>query len=88
MEHAFRDVAKEPLSAAEIRDLLTTLGKTPTEMARRRYPAWKARGLEGADDAVILAAMAEHPGLLERPIAVRGDRAILARPPERVRELL
>ena len=44
--------------------------------------------LDDADDEQLLAAIVQHPILLERPIVVRGDRAVIARPPERVLELL
>lgn len=86
MEFEFRDYTKEPLSEAEIRGLLDRLGMSPAEAARRRDPAWKA--LDPHDDEAIVAAMAGRPGLLERPIVVRGDRAVIARPSERLRSLL
>jgi arsenate reductase len=40
------------------------------------------------DDDAVIAALEAHPDLLQRPIVVRGDRAVLARPPEKVLELL
>lgn len=88
MEFELRDYVEEPLSESEIRALLGTLGMRPGDALRTRDPAWRRLHLDRADDDAVVAAMAERPGLLERPIAVRGDRAIVARPPERVRELL
>jgi len=86
---AERRYLDEPLSLAELRDLAQRLGRPAREWARRGEDAWRAAGLgeEPGDDAV-LAAMAAHPVLIERPIAVRGRRAVVGRPPERVLDLL
>ncbi|MEP9403239.1 arsenate reductase (glutaredoxin) [Sphingomonas sp. VNH70] len=48
----------------------------------------EAKPLAGADDATILAAMAAHPILIERPIVVTDRGVVIARPPERVRDIL
>ena len=71
---------KTPLSAAKIRDLLKKLGKKPLEIIRTKEAAFKEnyQGKELTDEAWI-AAMVEHPILIERPIIVRGDRAWIAR---------
>ncbi len=79
------------LDEATIRGLLAKSGLRPREILRVREPLVAQLGLlegEGADDDELIAAMAEHPQLMQRPIAVRGDRALLARPVERVLELL
>jgi arsenate reductase len=57
---------------------------------RPRERAYKDLGLgrPGIKDGEILNAIAKHPELLERPLVEKGDRALLARPAERVRELL
>ena len=62
----------------------------PRELLRSRDPAFKALGLKDSSvsDDTILDAMASHPGLIQRPIGLRGDRVVLGRPPERVLELL
>ena len=65
-------------------------GVPARELFRAREPAYAELGLGerevGDDEALDL--MAEHPQLLQRPVVVRGDRAVLARPIERVDELL
>jgi arsenate reductase len=84
---AFRErrYLEDPLSPAELAELAERLGP-PRAWARRGEPAWTLAG--DAGDAEILAAMAAHPVLVERPILVRGRRAVVGRPPERVLELL
>jgi arsenate reductase (glutaredoxin) len=79
----------EPLSAAELVDLRKRLARPAIEWVRRGEPEFKASGL-GPDskDKDVLAAIAAHPILLERPIAVRGTRAALGRPPADVLALL
>jgi len=79
------------LDEQEIRDLLRKSGLGPRDVLRVREPLVGELGLlegDGASDDELIAAMAAHPKLLQRPIAVRGDRALLARPVERVLELL
>lgn len=76
----------DPLSATEIRELLGKAGLRPRDVVRTKEPG--ARQLPLDDDEAVLAALEAHPELMQRPIVVRGERAILARPPERVLELL
>jgi arsenate reductase len=60
------------------------------ELLRSHEPIYKELGLadgEHGDDELV-ALMVEHPDLVQRPIVQRGDRAVLARPPEKVLELL
>ena len=81
----------EGIDEATIRDLLRKAAIGPREALRVREPLVAELGLldaERVDDDELIALMAEHPELLQRPIIVRGDRAVLARPVERVLELL
>ena len=80
---------KEPPTRAELATLRRKLGLAPSEWIRKNESEYKAAGLDAksAEDKV-LDAMAKHPILIERPIIVRGDRAVVGRPPERVLELL
>ena len=69
--------------------LLRKLGMSAGQLVRRGEEAYKASGLNaGSTDDEIIAAMAAHPKLIERPIVVRGERAVLGRPPENVLELI
>jgi arsenate reductase len=76
----------EPLPEDAIRELVRKTGLPARELLRKKEPG-ASELLEASDDEVI-AAMVETPALLERPVVERGDRAVLARPPERVLELL
>ena len=60
----------------------------PRQMMRKGEPPYSELGLAGADDDALFDAMAAHPILIERPIVIVGDRAVVARPPERLLELL
>jgi arsenate reductase len=79
----------EPLGPPELEELRRRLGLAPAEWIRRGEPAYREAGLSASSsEAELLAAMARHPILIERPIFVRGSRAVVGRPPERVLELL
>jgi len=73
------------LTEPEIRDLLAKAGISAAEALRMREPG--ARELKGESNEVIIAAMVDRPALLQRPVVVNGDRAVLARPIERVLEI-
>jgi arsenate reductase (glutaredoxin) len=76
-------------SREELERVLAMLGADdPRAIARTGEPEWKELGLDGASSDEILDAMITHPILIERPIVIRGDRAVIGRPPENVLELL
>jgi arsenate reductase (glutaredoxin) len=80
----------DPLPEEKIRDLLRKAGVGPRELLRTKEPEYRELGLDSNEvsDDELIAAMVEHPQLLQRPLVERGDRAVLARPPERVLEIL
>jgi arsenate reductase len=90
VELPVREYLDDPLSVDELRRIVGLLGgMRPIEIVRRAEAEYAALGLSDATpDEEVLRAMAEHPILIERPILVRGDRAVVGRPPELVRELL
>jgi arsenate reductase (glutaredoxin) len=78
-----------PPTVAELRRLMGLLGiDDPRRMMRTGEPEYAELRLEEASPAELLEAITKHPNLLERPIFVVGDRAVVARPPERLHELL
>ncbi|MCR9186438.1 MAG: arsenate reductase (glutaredoxin) [Halieaceae bacterium] len=80
---------EQPLSAAALKRLLKTLAVPASGLIRRGEPEFKTAGLHAASsEAELLAAMAAHPKLMERPVVVRGEQAVIGRPPENVLALL
>ena len=77
-------------SIADLRDLLRMLGSGARSILRSGEPEYAQLGLDdpALDDEALIAAMHAPPRLIERPIFVRGQRAVVGRPPERVLELL
>lgn len=79
-----------PPSPAELRELLRMLGVGARGLLRTGEAEYAALGLNDpslGEDALI-AAMAAHPKLIERPVFVHGGRAVIGRPPEKVLDLL
>ena len=80
---------KSPPTTAEVDSILKKLKLEPLEAMRRKEVVYSELGLNGdtsREDAI--RAMAENPILIERPIVVRGRKAIIGRPPENVNNLL
>ena len=76
--------------AATLKTLLKKLGFTRAhDLVRNKEADYKTASLsaDSSDDAVI-AAMVQYPKLIERPIVVRGDKAVLGRPPENALQLM
>ncbi len=69
-----------------LRELTRKLNMSVRDILRTDEPM--ARSVESATDEELLQLMVENPDLIQRPIVVRGDRAILARPPENVKKIL
>jgi arsenate reductase len=60
----------------------------PRAMMRTGEPIYRELGLADREGDELVAAMVEHPILVERPIVIRGDHAVIARPPEKLLDLL
>ncbi|MFN2606701.1 MAG: ArsC/Spx/MgsR family protein [Acidimicrobiales bacterium] len=76
-------------SRADLERVLGLLGTDdPRAIMREKEPVYAELGLATAERDALLDAMAAHPILIQRPIVIRGHRAVVARPPDRVLELL
>lgn len=76
-------------SRSDLEDVLRKLGTDdPRHIVREKEPVYAELGLDGADRDQLLDAMVANPILIQRPIVIHGDRAVVARPPERLLEIL
>ena len=80
----------EPLGEAKLRELIEKMGVSPRELLRKNEAAYRELELEGRElgDEEIIRLLVARPDLLQRPIVERGARAVLARPADRLRQLL
>jgi arsenate reductase len=76
-------------SASEIKDIIKLLGITPIQLIRKGEAIWKDnyKGKDMSDNEIV-DAMAEHPKLIERPIIINGDKAVIGRPPELILNII
>jgi arsenate reductase len=79
-----------PPSHAELDRILGLLGLEPRELMRHKEAEYTELGLDdpALSRAALIEAMVQHPRLIERPIVIRGTRAVIGRPPEKVLEIL
>jgi arsenate reductase len=84
------DYYVDPIPKQKLLDLLRKMRMSPRELLRTREPIYKTLRLgerELTDDEIV-NLMVEHPDLIQRPIVEKGARAILARPADRLKEIL
>ena len=80
---------KTPPTAAELEAILAKLGIRPEALVRKGEDIYRKRYAgRSLTDAQWIEAMVKHPILIERPIVVKGDRAVIGRPPDNVLTLL
>ena len=88
-EGLFQAMPMDERTRADIERVMGLLGTDdPRSILRTKESVYRELGLADADRDQLLDAMAANPILIERPIVIRGDRAVVARPPDRVLELL
>ena len=84
------DYYTDPIPAAKLRQLLKKMGIGPRDLLRTKDDIYRKLELAKRDlgDDDLIDLMVRHPDLIQRPIVEKGSRAILARPAERLKEIL
>ncbi|RXJ45899.1 arsenate reductase (glutaredoxin) [Gelidibacter gilvus] len=77
------------LSIEKLKELITLLKIQPIELVRTNEAIWK-ENFKNSDltDDELIAAMAKHPKLIERPIVINGNKAVIGRPPQKILKIL
>jgi len=91
VEYELVEYLKKPPTKAELEHIVDLIEDPPGDLVRRKDPKFKALDLDPTgyrDKASVVALLVDHPELMERPVVVAGDRAVIGRPTERVQELL
>lgn len=83
------DYLKNPPSVKELEDIIKKLGIKPEELLRKNEEVFKSnfKG-KSLSDQEWIKVLASNPILMERPVVIRGQKAVIGRPPEKVYELL
>lgn len=83
------DYVSNPLSEKELQEIITILGITPIDLIRKNEAIWKS-DFKGKELSVqeLIAAMAAHPKLIERPIVIHKNKGVIGRPNERILDIL
>lgn len=81
---------KNPLSRTDFERFLTLLPNPAADLVRKdkRFKALELNEADYTTPETVIAVLLEHPELMQRPVIIRGQRAVLARPGEMVEELL
>lgn len=83
------DYQNNPPTVKELKEILDMLGFTPIQLVRKNEAIWKENYKNRTlTDKEVIAAMCENPKLIERPIVIKGNKAVLGRPPENIQKLL
>lgn len=90
IEPTIVEYLEEPLSKSELKNLLKLLGLGPRDLLRTNEPEYKSLSLadKNLKDEDIIDVIVKNPRLLERPIVVKGKKAVLGRPTENILKLL
>ena len=85
---AIRLYLEDKPNEADLRDVLAKLGVSASDILRKGEDAYKAHFKGITDEATLISLLTQHPKVIERPIIIKGDRAVIGRPPEAALTLL
>ena len=88
IEFEVKEYLKNPPTLQELKEILSKLGMKPSELIRSKEAIYKELNLKDASEDVLLEAMVNNPKLIERPIIVNEDKAVVARPLENIEKVL
>ncbi|KAF9658171.1 arsenate reductase (glutaredoxin) [Tenacibaculum sp. ZH5_bin.1] len=76
-------------STEELKEVISLLNISPIDLVRKNEKIWKEeyKGRE-LSDAEIIKALVDNPKLIERPIVINGNKAVIGRPPENIKEII
>lgn len=79
---------KEPLKREQLQDILNKLDMKPSDLIRKKEAIYKELNLKEASEDELLDAMVANPKLIERPIVINGNKAVVARPDSEIEKVL
>jgi arsenate reductase len=90
IEPTIIEYLENPPTTSEFKEILAKLGLGPRDVIRKGEKIYKQLELADAalSDTALITAMVGNPILIERPIVINGEKAVLGRPPEKVMEIL
>ena len=89
LDYEVRKYMDEPMSPTELEDVLEKLNMTAFDLLRTKEKVWKDEFADkDLDENELILLMIENPRLMERPIVINGDKAVVARPTERIEDIV
>ena len=88
IEFEIKEYLKTPPTKEELIEVLKKLNLKPSQLVRKKEAIFKELNLKEATEDELLEAMVENPKLIERPIVINGDKAVVARPLEEIKKVL
>ena len=87
---AIIEYLKNPPTAEKLKEILSLLGMSPRDLMRKKEDEYKKLGLANSNlsDGDLIDFMVRNPILIERPIVIYGERAVIGRPPENVLKII